>query len=235
MTDERRRLNFAGVVPSSILETIVVDIVFPYMLYQLFVGHLSFLPALTLAAVFPLFHLIWSFTQRHTIDFFGLIALYVIFWVLVSDLVGEHSFFLSTLLHYSLPIGILGLLTLFSPILIKPLLFYVDRYCSAHTHDEIVEYDDYWQESATYRQMIQALNHTWGWGQLIVACALLLGSGILSIPLSTAMPPFLIITCLCYIGLTMWSVHVKNQLVQTWTEAHVEETSPSHLDKHRID
>ncbi|GCE19301.1 hypothetical protein [Dictyobacter kobayashii] len=166
MANERstpRRLNFSNVIPSTILQTIAIDVVFPYMVYQLFAARLAGPAALLLVALFPLSHMIWQYNQQRSLDLIALAALYVIFWVMLGALLPDVSPLLATILHYVLPIAILGLLTLLTRWMRMPLLFYIDRYCHAHTPDHIADYTDYWQESAEYRQLIFRMNNVWGW------------------------------------------------------------------------
>src|ERR1700753_1856297 len=176
MNDEQqspRRLNFSGVVPSNILQTILIDIVFPYMLYQLLLSRVSSPIAFALVALLPIANSIRVAITLRILDLLGILALYIIAWVLIGKLVQSNIPIMSVLLTYTLPIGILSLITLGSRLLTKPLLFYVDRYFCARTVEQIAIYNSYWQTKAAYRRMIYRLNLVWGIGQILIAVLLM--------------------------------------------------------------
>jgi hypothetical protein len=203
-----RRLNFSGVVPSSILQTIVIDIVFPYMLYQLLISHVSSPIVFSLAALLPIANSIRAAVTLRILDLLGILALYVIAWVIIDKTVQSNIPIMPVLLTYTLPIGILSLITLGSRLLAKPLLFYVDRYFRAQTLEQIAIHNSYWQTKEAYRQMIYRLNLVWGIGQILIAVLLMVL--FLFIPANIYSACALVITCLFYIILTMWSVHVTD-------------------------
>ncbi|GCE05276.1 hypothetical protein KDAU_26050 [Dictyobacter aurantiacus] len=220
-----RRLDFSSVIPSAILQSIAIDVVFPYMLYQLFLARMAAPMALLLVALFPLVYIGWQYNQRHGLDLIGLLALYVLGWIMLGVLLPGTSPLLSILIHYVLPIGILGIGTLLTRALDKPLLFYVDRYCHAHTRDHMADYTDYWQESASYRHMIFRMNTVWGLGQLLFSLCVLLLSFL--IPVALAASIILVLTCLFYIGLTMWSVQQESDQNAAWDAMNREQEPPA--------
>lgn len=219
-----RRLNFSSVIPSAILQTIAIDVVFPYMAYQIFLSHLTTPAALLLVALIPLGHLSWLYSQQQRLDLIGLLALYVLAWIAIGALLPGTSLILPNLIHYVLPIAILGIGTLLSRRLRRPLLFYIDRYIHAHTPDHMADYIEYWRESASYRQMIFRMNNVWGIGQLLLAACILLLSFLLPADFSASI--MLVLTCLFYIILTMWSVQQENAQNAEWDEKNQEQEPP---------
>ncbi|GLV58532.1 hypothetical protein KDH_53630 [Dictyobacter sp. S3.2.2.5] len=219
-----RRLDFSSVIPSAILQSIAIDVVFPYMLYQLFLARMTAPMALLLVALFPLGDIVWHYSQRRGLDLIGLLALYVLGWIMLGALLSDISPLLSILIHYVLPIGILGIGTLLTRAAGKPLLFYVDRYCHAHTPDHIADYTDYWRESASYRRMIFRMNTVWGVGQLIFSLCVLLLAFLIPVDLSASI--ILVLTCLFYIGLTMWSVQQESDQNAAWDAMNREQEPP---------
>ncbi|GHO88773.1 VC0807 family protein [Dictyobacter formicarum] len=220
-----RRLNFSSVIPSNILQTIAIDVVFPYMAYQLFMARLAAPLALLLVALLPLGHVLWQYNQQRRLDLIGLVALYILFWITLGALVPDASPLLLTVLHYVLPIGILGIVTLLTRWLRRPLLFYVDRYCHAHTPDHMADYIDYWQESASYRQMILRMNTGWGLGQLLFSFFVLLLFFLIPVAFSASI--ILVTTCLFYIVLTMWSVQQESKQAAEWDKMNSEQDPPA--------
>lgn len=220
-----RRLDFSSVIPSNILQTIAIDVVFPYMAYQLFMARLAAPIALLLVALLPLGHVLWQYKQERRLDLIGLVALYVLFWITPGVLIPDPSPLLLTALHYVLPIGILGIVTLLTRWLRRPLLFYVDRYCHAHTPDHMADYIDYWQESSTYRQMIFRMNTVWGFGQLLFSLCVLLLFFLISVTFSVSI--ILVATCLFYIVLTMWSVQQESNQAAELDKMNSEQDPPT--------
>lgn len=222
-----RRLNFSSVVPSHILQTILIDIVFPYMLYQFLISHVPLPIAFSLAALFPLANSIRTAVTLHILDLFGILALYVMAWLFIDVIVQSNLSIMPVLLTYTLPIGILSLITLCSRLLAKPLLFYADLYCRARSLEQMAIYNSYWQTKAAYRQMIYRLNLVWGIGQILIA--MLLTVLFMLIPANIYGLCALIITCLFYIIVTMWSVHYTDTQTPHWqqTDTNDMDATPS--------
>jgi hypothetical protein len=212
-----RRLDFSGVVPSGILQTIVIDIVFPYMLYQLLVSHVSLLTAFAIAAIIPLANIIRTAFALRSFDLIGIIALYVIIWIFINTMVQSELPFVTILLTYVLPIGILGLATLLSRLLAKPVFFYVDHYYRIQASEAPAVSNGYWQTKKAYRQALYRLNLVWGSGQLLLAVVVILLFALISAEISGICT--LVVICLFYILLTMWSISYIDGQAQNWNEA----------------
>jgi hypothetical protein len=208
-----RRLDFSGVVPGSILQTIVIDIVFPYMLYQLLIGHVPLLFAFALAALLPLANSIRTAFVLHMLDLIGVLALYVIIWMFLNAMVQSDLSIVSVLLTYVLPIGVLGLVILCSRLFARPLFFYIERYYHIRASGTAIS-DDYWQTKNVYRHAIYRLNVVWGSGQVMLAAIILLLFVFLSAEFFGMCA--LIVMCLFYILLTMWSVYYIDRKSQQW-------------------
>ncbi|GER88252.1 hypothetical protein KDW_24140 [Dictyobacter vulcani] len=199
-----RRLDFSNMIPSHILQNIAVDVVFPYMLYQFISARLHAPLALALVALLPAGYMLWQFNRQRILDLIGVLSLYVLLWIFISDFIQNGSTLLLVGLSVSLPIAILGILTLLTRFLPMPLFFYVDRYCHTQTADHMADYTDYWHESATYRQMIRHINTIWGWTQIGFAILLLALAYFLADVFSSAV--LLVTVCIFYIALTVWTV-----------------------------
>ncbi|GCF06460.1 hypothetical protein [Dictyobacter arantiisoli] len=207
------RLDFTNVVPSNILQTIVIDLAFPYMLYPILTARMPLLGALGIVALFPIAHIIWNLYQRRMLDLIGIGALYFLLWALINDLVPASSLLQLELQHYTLPIALVGLLILLTHVVGKPLLFYIDRYCHAHSTAQNTAYNDYWQENATYRRMLYRLNIVWGVGQIIFAALLLALFRVISSDIYFTVA--LVASCLFYVIMAMWSVHYEDTYTQS--------------------
>lgn len=226
------RLNFSGIVPSGILQTILVDIVFPYMLYQFLVSHISLPLAFALAAIIPLANIVWTRVTLHILDLVGIISLYIILWIFMSTFL-LSNLAASTLLSYILPIGILGVVTLCTRLLARPLFFYVDRYFRIRSSEQPTLYDDSWGVSEHYRKTIYHLNLVWGGGQIVLALAFL--PLFIVVPVGYSSLCALIITCLFYIILTMWSIHYIDEHSKHELQAKVHDTHSSSSPSSRQD
>ncbi len=222
-----RRLNFSGVVPSNILQNILIDIVFPYMLYQFLISRIPLPIAFALVALFPLVNGIRTAVTLHILDLLALLALYVMAWIFIDVIVQSSLSIVPVLFTYTLPIGILSLITLCSRLLAKPLLFYVDRYCRAQTLEQMAIYNGYWQTKVAYRQMLYRLNLVWGIGQILIA--VLLTVLFVLIPANIYGLCALVITCLFYVIVTMWSVHYTDTQTPHWqqTDTNDMDATPS--------
>ncbi|GCE26923.1 hypothetical protein KDA_24070 [Dictyobacter alpinus] len=202
------RLNFSSVIPSSILQTIAIDVVFPYMLYQFLSARLNALLVLALVALLPVGHIIWQYMQQRILDLIGILTLYVLLWAFVGELFRDGNALLLLGLHAIIPIALLGIITLLSRLRPLPLFFSIDRYSHAQTAEHMADYTDYWHESSNYRQMIWRMNNVWGFGQLIFA--LLLLAFALLMPTFVSSLLVLVAVTVFYIALTIWTIQYEN-------------------------
>ena len=214
MSDEQRpfrRLDFSGVVPSNTLQMLVIDIVCPYMLFPLLSAHVSFPIALLLVAVLPIAGIISTKLRKQEFDLLGVLALFIIATIFASDkleTLAPFSPLLSPLLNYALPIGLLGLLTLCSQLLPKPLFFYVERYFyGMSVASGVQKYNHYWADLPPYRRLIYRMNTVWGCVQIVLSLALV---ALFSLFSQTFFLPFFLLIILTYVALVVWTVQYRS-------------------------
>jgi hypothetical protein len=217
MSDEQRsfrRLDFSGVVPSNILQMIVIDIVCPYMLFPIFSAHVPFVAALLLIALLPLAGIISLRVRKQELDLLGILALFIIAMIFVSDKLEAlipFSPLLAPLFTYALPIGLLGLLILCSQLFRRPIFFYVDRYFySISLADGVQKYNTYWTNLQPYRQLMYRMNIVWGCTQVLLALSLVALFFLLS---QTFFLPFFLLIILTYVALIIWTVQYRSNNV----------------------
>ncbi|MBA2682496.1 MAG: hypothetical protein H0U76_29400 [Ktedonobacteraceae bacterium] len=225
MADEQRsfkRLNFSSVVPGSLLQTLVIDAVCPYMIYPLLAERLSAPLALLLVALFPLGNILAHVSRRHYVDVVGVGTLFIITSILASLYLHGSA---APVLSCALPIGLLGIITLLSFLLPKPLFFFIDRYFNTHSNlEQAARYRTFWWDVREYRRMVKVMNAVWGIGQLLLA--LLLASLFFVLPSSLyrSLLPFAVF--LPYAVLIVWMIQYRSSFERRWTmisqELHVE-------------
>lgn len=216
MADEQRsfkRLNFSSVVPSSLLQTLVIDAVCPYMIYPLLADRLSVLLALLLVALFPLGNIVTSIVRQRYLDVVGVGALFIIVSILAgSYLRGD----IAPTLRYALPISFLGIATLLSFLLPKPAFFFIDRYFNMHSNlEQATRYKAFWWDVREYRRMVKVMNAVWGVGQLLVALLLIVLFFVLPHSLYLPLLPFVFF--LPYAILTVWTIQYRSSFERRWT------------------
>lgn len=218
-----RRLNFSGVVHPGILQSIVVDVVCPYMVYPLLQPRIASLQALLLVALFPLASIIMSWIQsssqrgQHQPDPLAIAALYVIACELFSM---SMSPTISVANRCALFVALPGLVVLLSRFTRLPLAAYVERYIrmlvAEHNRQQAEEsstatpIEDHTNKSDTvmYHQQMQTITLVWGVGQLLIALLLWI-SGIMTHQsfLQDVQPllvPFII--AIGYLALIVWTL-----------------------------
>lgn len=225
MADEQRsfkRLNFSNVVPSSLLQTLVVDAVCPYMIYPLLADRVPVLLALLLVALFPLGNIAASIIRQRYLDIVGIGTLFIIASIFAgSYLHGEAA----PVLRYALPIGFLGIATLLSFLLPKPAFFFVDRYFNMHSNiEQTARYKTFWWDVREYRRMVKVMNVIWGVGQLLLG---LLAFGLFFVlPHNLYLPLLPFAVLLPYAALMIWTIQYRGSFEQRWAmisqELHVE-------------
>ena len=225
MADEQRsfkRLNFSSVVPGSLLQTLVIDAVCPYMIYPLLAERLSAPLALLLVAFFPLGNIVAHVGRQRYVDVVGVGILFIIGSILAGTYLHGDT---APVLRCALPIGLLGIVTLLSLLLPKPVFFFIDRYFSMQNNlEHAARYKTFWWDVREYRRMVRVMNMVWGVGQL--SLALLLVALFFALPHSLYLPllPFAIL--LPYAILTVWTIQYRSSFERRWTmisqELHVE-------------
>ncbi len=225
MADEQRsfkRLNFSSVVPSSLLQTFVIDAVCPYMIYPLLAERIPTLLALLLVALFPLGNILASIVRQRYLDIVGVGTLFIIASILAgSYLHGD----IAPVLRYALPIGFLGVVGLLSFLLSKPFFFFIDRYFHMHSNiEQTARYKTFWWNVREYRRMIKVMNTVWGIGQLLIA--LLVVGLFFVLPGSLYLPLLPFAVLLSYAALMIWTIQYRSSFEQRWAmisqELHVD-------------
>ncbi len=225
MADEQRsfkRLNFSSVVPGSLLQTLVIDAVCPYMIYPLLAERLSAPLALLLVALFPIGNILAHVVRQRYVDVIGVGTLFIIASTLAGSYLHGDT---APVLRCALPIGLLGLVTLLSFLLPKPIFFFIDRYFTMHSNlEQAARYKAFWWDVREYRRMIKVMNMVWGVGQLTLA--------LLLVALFFALPPGLYLQLLPfavflpYAILIVWTIQYRSSFERRWTmisqELHVE-------------
>ncbi len=210
-----RRLNFSGIVPGTILQIIVVDIVCPYMLYQFLRDRLGTIETLLLVALFPLIHVIARLVGRRGLDVLGIGSLFVLASMMLDSYLPGNSP-LSPVLRYTLPIGFLGLLFLSSSLFSMPLFFLVDRFFSAAGREGAANQEGFHtvdsDKDRVPRDTIQTINLIWGVTQLVVALLLLACYFLFpGAPLPMIIP---FLATLFYIVLIMWTIQYRGDALE---------------------
>jgi hypothetical protein len=209
-----KRLNFSGVVPGSLLQLVALDIVGPYMVYQFLIARMSWLPALLAVALFPLIGIVTTFIRQRLLDLIGVASLYIIAFILIDKITPLPLM----ALQFTLPVGIVGLIVLATQWLLRPLLFFIDRYYHAmQTPEQASTYNHYWLEIPEYRHTMNVMNQVFGWGQLLLALLLsVIAFFSIAQGLYLLLLPFIII--LFYIVFIIWSLQYRTMHEQSWEQ-----------------
>jgi hypothetical protein len=210
------------VVPGSLLQTLVIDAVCPYMIYPLLIGRLSASLALLLVALFPLGNIMVHVVKRRYLDIVGIGTLFIIINILAGSYLHGDA---APVVRCALPIGLLGIVMLLSSLLPRPLFFFIDRYFSMHSNPEqATRYRAFWWDVREYRRMIKVMNATWGVGQILLALLLVALFFALPQSLYLSLLPFAVF--LPYAILTIWTIQYRSSFERRWTmisqELHVE-------------
>lgn len=203
---------------NEIVITLLINIVLPYLAYQLLIPHTSSLAALSVAALVPLCDTIYSLIRTRKADAFsGFIFLGLVLGVVAALLGGDERFIL---LRESYVTGILGIVFLGSLLFARPLIF---RFAGRFTgHDP--QMDDKWERLPLYRRTFRVMTAVWGVSLLLEACLKVVLVYTLTIPSFLAVSPFFTYGL---IALTIWwnIRYVKSMKKQAAREARI---SPSH-------
>ncbi len=221
--NERRtfkRLDFSSILPGGLLQSVVTNAVFPYMLYPLIVARIpDTFEALLVVALLPLFGIAYTLYQKRSLDLIGVGALIVIAFTLLNTFITGNP--KELLLHIGLPSGLLGCSILLSFCLPRPVLFYVDRYfCTQSDSTKFAMFDDDWQYNKAYRSLITRMNLIWGIALLIAALVLLALFFTLSVAWFVSFA--LYVPYALYglaIILCVWTVQDRSNCVKRWDRA----------------
>ncbi len=186
---------------SSILQwqTLVLNIVAPFVVYQFASGHgLDETHALLLAAVFPFAGIVVGAIRTRALDPIGAISLVAIVLSVAATLAFSDPRIL--LAKDSLVTATIGLAFLGSLLAPRPLIFVLGRRFAATDPARLADFDSLWQNPRA-RASVRLTTVVWGAGLLAealirVACALLLPAQIV-----LAISPLLSIGTLALLGL----------------------------------
>lgn len=134
----------SGSIIRSLLPSIVINGVLPYVLYILLSPHLPQVTALAITAVPALIYTLIGFVLKRRIDLIGAIALITIAIGIISALViHDPRVFLIRESFFTAAYGILCFVSLLFP---RPLMFYFGRYfVSGNDRAKMAIYDALWQ------------------------------------------------------------------------------------------
>ena len=199
-----RRLNFSSAVHPSLLQLIVIDIVCPYMIYPLLQPRIAPPLALLLVALFPLASVIFGAVRQNQPDPLGIVALYVIACVLLSQYLLLPALPLSSALF----VGIPGLIVLATQPLHRPLAAYVESYAQSLVREQTKAEQqpalDHTSEQRHAPGSMRLVNMVWGIGQLGIACILAGSMLVATQDLYTLLVPGII--ALGYLALIVWTI-----------------------------
>ncbi len=214
-----RRPSFTKLAPGHILVSIVVSLVSPYMFAAEYSQRGTPWVGLLLSALFPLGMVIYALVRRRVLDVVGLGALIIILANVLVSMVGASisDYALFHALAWAIPIALLGLVTLLSPLVARPLLYYADRFFSAgDERRKLEQYDAIWARNSWYRARLRGLNLLWGLAQ--IGLALIMGS--LPFLLSDWPDQYsLLLVCVAYIVLAAWTQQRKSSAMKDDGEA----------------
>ena len=160
--------------------------------------------------------------RRHYVDVIGVGILFIIASALAGSYLHGDA---APVLRCALPIGLLGIVTLLSFLLPKPIFFFIDRYFTMHSNlEQAARYKTFWWDVREYRRMVKVMNAVWGIGQILLALLLVALFFVLLQSLYSSLLPFAIL--LPYAVLTIWTIQYRSSFERRWTmisqELHVE-------------
>jgi len=194
----------AGPTIRTVLPTLIVSAVLPYVTYQLlthYVPSMSTVMALAISASFPAAHSLLGIIRRRTLDIVGVIVLIGIGVSIVATLVGGDPKIL--LIRESFVTGALGLVALGSFFGERPFIFYLARQMSAGQDPSLVaRFDALWQRPRG-RRTFRVLTAVWGTVWLAEFGLRIAMVEMLSIPTVLAVSP--IVFNAINVGLFAWT------------------------------
>jgi intracellular septation protein A len=151
----------AGRILRSLVPTLVINGLFPFLLYQLLTGDgVATVPALVAGSIFPLASTLWSWARSRQLDFIAGIALFfIVVGVLASLISGSARF---TLIKESFFTGLFGLAFFLSLLAPRPLMFYMARASSTGGDAARMRlWDERWQHPG-FRHAMRVMTAMWG-------------------------------------------------------------------------
>lgn len=153
-----------GSIIRSLLPSIIISGVLPYVLYILLSPHLPQVTALAITAIPALIYTLFGFVRNRRIDLIGAIALITIAIGIISALlIHDPRVFLIRESFFTAGYGILCFVSLLFP---RPLMFYFGRYfMGGNDPAKMANYDALWQYPY-FRFTNRVITIVWGVGFL---------------------------------------------------------------------
>ncbi|TBL78608.1 VC0807 family protein [Paenibacillus thalictri] len=179
----------------EIIFTVVLNIVLPYLVYQLLIPYTSGITALSAAALIPLCDSLYTLIRTRRMDAFsGFIFLSIVLGIIAVAIGGDERFIL---LRESYITGVMGLLFLVSLLFSRPLIYYfAERFMGSESN-----MNDKWLSSMGVRRTMRLMTFVWGISLLFEACVKVMLVYAISIPTFLIISP---IVTYGLIGLTIW-------------------------------
>lgn len=151
----------AGSVLRSLVPSLVINGVFPFVLYVVLTDNgVATVPALVAGSSFPLAFSLWEWSRARRVDFIAAISLFFIVLSAVASLITGSARF--TLVKESFFTGLFGLVFFGSLLAPRPLMFYIARQSATGGDAERVRlWDDRWQYPG-FRRAMRVMTAIWG-------------------------------------------------------------------------
>jgi intracellular septation protein A len=184
----------AGKALRSFVPSLVINGLFPILLYQFLTGRgVATVPALVAGSVFPLGYGLWDWIRTHHLDIIAALSMAFIVVSAAASLISGSARF--TLIKESFFTGIFGLIFLGSLLLARPLMFYViRRFATGGNAEKLLWWDGLWRHP-NFRHSMRIMTAIWG--LTFVADALI--RTVLVFVLSTSV--FLVVSQLLFYGM----------------------------------
>jgi intracellular septation protein A len=180
--------SVGGRVQRQILESVLVNVALPLLLYALLSPHLSTLHTLMLVALAPAAESALTFVRRRRVDAFGLIVLGALLLGGGVVLLGGSARLI--LVREQLITGAAGLALLASLLLPRPLLYYLIRAAQARQEPmKRAQFDARWTASAPFRHAVRLMTMVFGAGVVVEALANIYLAYTVAIPTFLAVSP----------------------------------------------
>ncbi|MEK4418636.1 VC0807 family protein [Bacillus sp. FSL K6-0268] len=142
-------------IRKSLIFTLVINIIVPYISYIVLVPYTSHINALIISSIAPLLETLYSLIRMHKVDVFSAVIFFSLVLSIIAVLIGGNERFI--LLRESYITGIMGSVFLVSLLFSKPLIFYFARRFSNNP-----QLDYKWEQSASMRRTFRVLTRVWG-------------------------------------------------------------------------
>jgi hypothetical protein len=200
-----------SLIMRSIAIELIINGLFPYLIYSASVSRLGEWPALILASVPPLINSVREFALRRRVDTIGALALTGILFSLISLSLGGSAHAL--MLRGVVITGLFGIIYLVSMLVGRPVIFYIVRFLETGDKSEgIAQWDGFWKNSANFRYGVRVMNIVWGLGLLAKALVQFVLVQTLTVEQILLVSPA--IDNVFFLGLFFWSLWYGNRMKQ---------------------